>query len=83
MWHYPIRIRARPGVLALTIALAVLGGCADPAPTLVYAERPCYRTLGEVDCHPIPVPGEESRRVGWYDPPIAVQREPWPQRLFY
>jgi hypothetical protein len=58
-------------------------GCApEPLPKLTYAERPCYRTLAEVDCHAVALPGEESRRVGFYDAPIAVEREPWPQHLF-
>jgi len=67
---------------ALTLLGALGAGCTEPHPTLTYAERPCYRTLAEVDCHAVPVPGEESRRVGFYDPPIAVSVEPWPQRLF-
>jgi hypothetical protein len=67
---------------ALAGAAALLVGCAEPHPTLTYAERPCYRTLAEVDCHAVPLPGEESRRVGFYDPPIAASIEPWPQRLF-
>lgn len=67
---------------ALLLAAAALAGCADPYPTLTYAERPCYRTLGTVDCHAAPLPGEERRRVGFYDRPVAVEEEPWPQRLF-
>ena len=78
----------------LTIRLAALGGLAalpllaacemsQPLPTLTYAERPCYRTLAEVDCHSRVLPGEESRRVGFYDEPISIkQNESWPQRLF-
>lgn len=68
-----------PVVMAMVLALA---GCADPHPTLIYAERPCYRTLAEVDCHAVPLPGEESRRVGFYDVPVAIIHEPWPQHLF-
>ena len=73
---------ARLGGMAL--ACLLLGGCAaEPLPTLTYAERPCYRTLAEVDCHARPLPGEESRRVGFHDAPLAVeQEEAWPQRLF-
>src|SRR3546814_1649042 len=42
----------RPLVLAVAAAvLPLLAGCADPVPTLTYAERYCYRTLAEVDCH--------------------------------
>jgi hypothetical protein len=57
--------------VAAAMALLVLAGCGDA--TLVYAERACYRTLAEVDCHAAPLPGEESRRVGFYDAPIAVE----------
>ncbi len=69
-------------VLAVALAL-VLAGCAEPRPRLTYAERHCYRTLAEVDCHAHPLVGEESRQVGFYDAPIVVeQEEAWPQRLF-
>src|SRR3546814_9248016 len=38
----------RPLVLAVAAAvLPLLAGCADPVPTLTYAERYCYRTLAE------------------------------------
>ena len=78
--------RARRGLLSLAVA-AALSACASPQPLpkLTYAERPCYRTLAVVDCHPDPLVGEESRRVGFYDAPIAVeveQEETWLQRLF-
>ena len=70
---------------ALMLA-AYLAGCSPslrPLPELTYADRPCYRTLADVDCHPYALVGEESRRVGFYDQPIAVkQPEPWPQSLF-
>lgn len=69
-------------VIAVALAL-VLAGCAEPRPKLTYAERPCYRTLAEVDCHAHLLVGEESRRVGFYDAPVAVElEEAWPQRLF-
>lgn len=72
---------AVPGSAAL--ALLLLAGCAEPPVTLTYAERPCYRTLAEVDCHARPLAGEETRRVGFYDKPVAVkQEETWPLRLF-
>ena len=67
------------------LAALLLAGCESPRPfpKLTYAERPCYRTLAEVDCHARPLVGEESRRVGFYDAPVAVeQEEAWPQRLF-
>jgi hypothetical protein len=73
----------RAGAAAVVLAVASLAlGCAEPFPTLTYAERHCYRTLADVDCHALPLPGEESRRVGFYDRPVAVDVEPWPQRLF-
>jgi hypothetical protein len=57
-------------------ALLLVAGCAaEPLPKLTYAERPCYRTLAEVDCHARPLAGEESRRVGFYDEPVAVERK--------
>lgn len=65
--------------LALAAAAAVLpllAGCADDFPELAYAERYCYRTLAEVDCHSRPLPGEENRRVGFYDAPVAVGDAP-------
>src|SRR3546814_19945111 len=38
----------RPLVLAVAAAvLPLLAGCADPVPTLTYAERYCYRTRSE------------------------------------
>src|SRR3546814_5141261 len=53
----------RPLVLAVAAAvLPLLAGCADPVPTLTYAERYCYRTLAEVDCHDRPLAGEEDRK---------------------
>lgn len=69
-------------IAAAAITAVLLPGCAEPLPTLIYAERPCYRTLAEVDCHAVPLPGEEARRVGFYDQPVAATIEPWPQRLF-
>lgn len=59
-------------------ALLLLAGCAEPAPRLVYAERYCYRTLADVDCHARPLPAEESRRVGFYDKSLALEHAPWP-----
>ena len=73
------------GTGSAAVAMLLLAGCetAQPFPKLTYAERPCYRTLAAVDCHSDPLIGEESRRVGFYDEPVAVeQEEAWPQRLF-
>lgn len=65
-------------------AALLLAGCgAAPLPKLSYAERPCYRTLAEVDCHARPLAGEESRRVGFHDTPVTVkQDDAWPRRPF-
>lgn len=80
--------RANPGIRLVFIGLplmAVLTACAaDPPPRLTYAERDCYRTLAEVDCHAQALPDEENRRVGFYDEPVRVeQRKAWPLSLFY
>lgn len=67
---------------AVGVALLAAGCGPAPLPKLTYAERACYRTLAEVDCHAVALPGEESRRVGFYDAPVAVEEEPWPDYLF-
>ena len=71
---------------AVVLAVPLLAGCAakQPPPKLTYAERPCYRTLAEVDCHDRPLGGEETRRVGYYDTPVAAEQpeQPWLLRLF-
>ena len=78
---------ARAGLLGLPLA-AALSACtlpADPPPRLTYAERDCYRTLADVDCHPQALPGEESRRSGFYDEPVKVEKRKaklWPAFLF-
>lgn len=75
------------GLLGLPLLLG-LSACnlpPDPPPRLTYAERDCYKTLAEVDCHPQALPGEESRRVGFYDPPIKIEERKakmWPAFLF-
>ncbi|MGF1628723.1 MAG: hypothetical protein ACFCUT_04580 [Kiloniellaceae bacterium] len=69
--HYPKRGWAAPSILILAVLL--LAGCAEPFPKLTYAERYCYRTLADVDCHAAPLAGEESRRVGFYDEPVLVE----------
>lgn len=51
----------------------ILTACAGPAePRLGFAygaegSRPCYRTLGRVDCHASPLEREVYRRVGAFD----------------
>ena len=42
-----------------------------PTPRAELAQRYCYRTLAEVDCHAQLLPGEEFRRVGYFDAPVA------------
>ena len=42
-----------------------------PTPKAELALRFCYRTLAEVDCHGQLLPGEEFRRVGFFDAPVA------------
>ncbi|WP_420349099.1 hypothetical protein [Pelagibius sp.] len=70
-------------LLGFALPLVLAACAADPLPRLTYAERPCYRTLAEVDCHAAPLPGEENRRVAFYDPPVKVeQRKAWPLSLF-
>ena len=56
------------------VAAAGLTACVprQPAGPAVLAERYCYRTLGVVDCHAAPLPGEDYRRVGFFDTPIAI-----------
>jgi hypothetical protein len=44
----------------------LLGAC-GAEPGLELAARYCYRTLAEVDCHAEPLPGEASRKVGFFD----------------
>ncbi|MDJ0936681.1 MAG: hypothetical protein QNJ06_19260 [Kiloniellales bacterium] len=45
-----------------------MAACAPSGPA--FAPRYCYRTLGEVDCHAAPLPGAETRRVGYFDAPL-------------
>ncbi len=46
-------------------------GWSAPTPRAELAQRYCYRTLAEVDCHAQLMPGEEFRRVGYFDAPVA------------
>ncbi len=69
-------MRSRALRIAALLGLATgLAACSGPQTRVVYAERFCYRTLGEVDCHARPLPGEEHRRVGWFDRPYVVSLE--------
>jgi hypothetical protein len=48
----------------------MLAACGGPGPRFAQdAEfgRPCYRTLGRVDCHAEPLRGEAYRRIGAFD----------------
>ncbi len=70
-------------VIGLPLVAALAACAADPPPRLTYAERHCYRTLADVDCHAQVLPGEENRRVDFYDEPVKVeQRKAWPLSLF-
>lgn len=48
-----------------------LPGWSAPYSTAKLAERHCYRTLAEVDCHADPLPGEANRKVGFFDAPLT------------
>ncbi len=53
-------------LFAAISVMALLGACGvEPVPAL--AARYCYRTLAEVDCHAQPLPGEATRKVGFFD----------------
>ncbi|MEE8189952.1 MAG: hypothetical protein V3T80_12145 [Kiloniellales bacterium] len=57
-------------LLAAGLLGLLLGACA-PQPETELALRYCYRTLAEVDCHAQVLPGEEYRRVGFFDAALA------------
>jgi len=55
-------------LIRLTVAMALLAGCAapEPQPPLWQAERGviwCYRTLGAPECHASPLVGAASRLI--------------------
>jgi len=52
-------------------AEVVRDGWYDPSPRPALAARYCYETLARVDCHGAALAEEKSRRVGWFDAPIA------------
>ncbi len=56
-------------LIAAVSVMALLGACGpgafEPGPEL--AARYCYRTLAEVDCYAQPLPGEATRKVGFFD----------------
>ena len=62
-------------VLFLGVTVLAVAACAGPKQYIVYAERFCYRTLAEVDCHSEPLPNEAFREVGWFDQPFLVEVE--------
>ena len=53
-------------LIAAISVMALLGAC-GPGPDPELAARYCYRTLAEVDCHAQPLPGEATRKVGFFD----------------
>ncbi len=55
------------GRLSAAILVTALLAACGPGPGLEVAARYCYRTLAEVDCHAQPLPGEASRKVGFFD----------------
>lgn len=53
---------------------ALLSGCGSdllPPEEAIEDREPiyCYRTIGDVTCYALPVPGEERRLVNFYGPP--------------
>jgi hypothetical protein len=60
--------------MVFTLAVLGLAACAPGGRTgrAILADRHCYRTLGVVDCHAAPLPGEAFREVGFFDAPIAI-----------
>ena len=46
-------------------------GWYEPSPRAALAERYCYETLAEVDCHSEPEADAGNRQVGWFDAPLA------------
>ena len=54
--------------LTVIAMAALLAACvARPGPAPVLAARYRYRTLAEVDCHAQPLPGEATRKLGFFD----------------
>jgi hypothetical protein len=63
----------RKALLGLASA-ALLSGCGSallPCEEAIEDWEPiyCYRTIGDVTCYALPVPGEERRLVNFYGPP--------------
>jgi hypothetical protein len=63
----------RTALLGLA-SVALLSGCGSdwlPHEEAIDDGEPiyCYRTIGDVDCYALPVPGEERRLVNFYRPP--------------
>ena len=57
------RLFAAISVLALLGARGPGGFEPDPES----AARYCYRSLGEVECYAQPLPGEATRKIGFFD----------------
>lgn len=67
-------------LMPMLLIAGAISACTPPGPYApagpragATAERPCYRTLGVVDCHAAPLPGEENRRVGFFDAAAAFR----------
>lgn len=65
----PVRVLAAVLLLGACSGSGPWPGWSAPRSTAKLAERYCYRTLAEVDCHARPLPGEDTRRVGFFDAP--------------
>ena len=75
-------IAARGLAMAVLAGALGLGACtwppaSEPAPPpaekqAMMTGRHCYSTLAEVDCFTRPLPGEDHRRVGWFDAPGPI-----------
>jgi hypothetical protein len=69
----------RTALLGLASA-ALLSSCRSdslPCEEAVEDWKPiyCYRTIGDVTCYALPVPGEERRLVNFYGPPPGSSDE--------
>lgn len=63
--------------LASAALLSSCGSASSPCEEAVEDREPiyCYRTIGDVNCYALPVPGEERRLVNFYGPPLGSYDE--------
>lgn len=68
-----LAMAALAGALGLGACAWPFGSQPAPAPPpakqAVMSGHHCYGTLAEVDCFARRLPGEDHRRVGWFDAP--------------